>query len=220
MITLRKAKTSDAVQVSELIYSHMHLFLTEPNGVGAENFLKNSTTAGLAAFMLQPDINYLIGEDEGVFCGAVAVRNHSHLQHLYIVPAYQKRGLGKYLWETARNQAAAAGNDGQFTVNAVLSAIPFYERMGFAAVGDVSLAGGLRFQPMKLIDHPFELKVPNEETRAAMLEADELIQSHNKRVNVVAAPTGIDWMLQQPLQTGGEAGMSNMSTLQERIKDD
>jgi len=150
MITIRKAIATDAAKVSELIYSHMHLFLVDPDGAGAENFLQKSTPAGLADFMLQLNINYLIGEYEGVFCGAVAVRNHSHLQHLYIVPAYQRRGLGKYLLETARDQAIAEGNLGEFTVNAVLSAIPFYKRMGFEAVGEVSLAGGLRFQPMRL----------------------------------------------------------------------
>jgi GNAT superfamily N-acetyltransferase len=196
MIAIRKAIASDAEKVSELIYSHMHLFLVDPDGIGAENFLKNCTPAGLADFMMQPEINYLIGEDDGVFCGAAAVRNRSHLQHLYIVPAYQRRGLGKYLWETARDQAIAAGNAGQFTVNAVLSAIPFYQRMDFESVGDVSLAGGLRCQPMKLI------------------------QARKKSVNVATAPTGIDWMLQQPLQTGGETGTSNVSILQERIKDD
>ena len=68
--------------------------------------------------------------------------------------------------------------------------------------------------------YPLELKAPNAATRAAMLEADELVQAHNKRVNAAAAPTGIDWMLQQPLQTGGEVGMSSVSILQERIKGD
>jgi GNAT superfamily N-acetyltransferase len=150
MITIRKAKASDAAKVSELIYSHMHLFLVDPDGIGAEHFLKMCTPAGLADFMLQPNINYLLGEDNGVFCGVAAVRNNSHLQHLYVVSSFQGRGVGKYLWETARDQAIAAGNAGQFTVNAVLSAIPFYQRMGFEVVGDVTLTGGLRCQPMKL----------------------------------------------------------------------
>jgi GNAT superfamily N-acetyltransferase len=224
MIKIRKAIATDAEKISELIYSLMHLFLVEPDGKGAEHFLEMMKPAGLTTFFAQPNINYLLGEEEGVFCGVVAVRNNSHLQHLYIVPAFQGRGVGRYLWETARNQAIAAGNEagkaGQFTVNAVLSAIPFYHRMGFVSVGDVTLTGGLRCQPMKFIDFPIEMNVPNAATRAAMLEADELVQAHNKRVNAAAAPTGIDWMLQQPLQTGGEAGMSSVSILQERIKGD
>lgn len=150
MIIIRKALASDAEKISELIYSLTHLFFVEPDGKGAEHFLQMSTPAGLAAFMAQPNINYLLGEDEGVFCGVVAVRNNSHLQHLYVVPSMQGRGVGKYLWETARNQAIGAGNNGEFTVNASLKAVPFYLRMGFEATGGVSILGGLRFQPMKL----------------------------------------------------------------------
>lgn len=89
----------------------------------------------------------------------------------------------------------------------------------------------LRNQVLDLLSHadliakkirstPIDIKVPNAATRAAMQEADELIQAHNKRTNVVPAITGIDWMLQQPLQTGGEAGLSSVSRLQERIKGD
>jgi GNAT superfamily N-acetyltransferase len=150
MINIRKSVASDAEKISELIHSFMHLFLVDPSGKGAEKFLQMITPAGLTELMALADVNYLLGEEDGVFCGVVAVRNNSHLQHLYIAPSYQSRGVGKYLWETARDQAIASGNEGQFTVNAVLSAIPFYQRMGFESVGDITLTGGLRCQPMKL----------------------------------------------------------------------
>jgi prevent-host-death family protein len=45
----------------------------------------------------------------------------------------------------------------------------------------------------------------------------ELTNARNKSSNPATAPTGIDWMLQQPLQTGGEAGMSSAAVLQERV---
>lgn len=45
----------------------------------------------------------------------------------------------------------------------------------------------------------------------------ELTNARNKSVNAAAVPTGVDWMLQQPLQTGGESGMSNVAVLQERV---
>jgi GNAT superfamily N-acetyltransferase len=150
MIVTRKATVSDAEKISELIYSLMHLFFAQPDGKGAEHFLQMSTPTELAVFMAQPNINYLLGEVDGVFCGVVAVRNNSHLQNLYVAPSFQGRGVGKYLWETARDQALAAGNTGEFTVNASMNAVPFYKRMGFESVGDVAMTGGLRFQPMKL----------------------------------------------------------------------
>lgn len=48
-------------------------------------------------------------------------------------------------------------------------------------------------------------------------DMDELTQARQKRNAEAAAPTGIDWMLQQPLQTGGETGTSSAAVLQERV---
>ncbi len=48
-------------------------------------------------------------------------------------------------------------------------------------------------------------------------DMDELTKAREKRNAEAAAPTGIDWMLQQPLQTGGEAGTSSVAVLQERV---
>lgn len=45
----------------------------------------------------------------------------------------------------------------------------------------------------------------------------ELTNARNKSSNAATAPTGIDWMLQQPLQTGGESGTSSVAVLQERV---
>ena len=45
----------------------------------------------------------------------------------------------------------------------------------------------------------------------------ELTNARNKSANAAAAPTGVDWMLQQPMQTGGEAGTSSVAVLQERV---
>lgn len=48
-------------------------------------------------------------------------------------------------------------------------------------------------------------------------DMDELTKARQKRNAEVATPTGIDWMLQQPLQTGGEAGTASVAALQARI---
>ena len=48
-------------------------------------------------------------------------------------------------------------------------------------------------------------------------DMDELTQARQKRNAEAAVPTGLDWMLQQPLQTGGEAGTASAAALQARI---
>lgn len=47
----------------------------------------------------------------------------------------------------------------------------------------------------------------------------ELTQARNssRSGNAATVLAGIDWMLQQPLQTGGETGTSNVAVLQERV---
>lgn len=49
------------------------------------------------------------------------------------------------------------------------------------------------------------------------LDMAELIQARDNSEKGSTKPTGIDWMLQQPLRTGGEAGTSNVAVLQERV---
>ncbi len=150
MLTIRNAQATDAIKISELIAQLQHLFFLHPNGNGAERFLQMSTPAGLSAFMSQDNVCYLTGELENELCGVVAIRNNTHLQHLFILPKFQRMGIGKQLWKRARDIALESGNSGTFTVNSSMNAIGFYACLGFKTVGDVSTEGGLRFQAMQL----------------------------------------------------------------------
>ena len=58
--------------------------------------------------------------------------------------------LARRLWDVARADAAWRTPGGGFTVNASLPAVPVYERFGFEKQGDVQVARGVMFQPMRL----------------------------------------------------------------------
>jgi GNAT superfamily N-acetyltransferase len=150
VLAIRVAISADAPAISALIQSLAHLFFALPSGEGAEKFTQSMQATPLQDFIQRADINYWLGEDDGQFCGVVAVREHKHLQHLFVVPAYQGRGIGKALWLHARAYALKAGNSGVFTVNASMNAVAVYERFGFAATGAAIVANGLRFVPMQL----------------------------------------------------------------------
>lgn len=149
MLHIRPATKADEGTISALILSVAYLFFATPDGKGAEKFIQTSTPPDLFAFMSRPDMNYLLGEVNGAFCGVVAVRDHRHLQHLFIAPAFQRQGIGKTLWLHARKMAVDAGSVDNFTVNASLHAVPFYQRLGFRVVGDALVGGGLKYQPME-----------------------------------------------------------------------
>jgi GNAT superfamily N-acetyltransferase len=150
MLQIRQANSADAVPISALITSLAHLFLASTDDNGAAQFRKAVTPGALALYMVRPDVNYLVGEVGGEFCGAVAVFEHRHLRHLFVAPKFQGCGIGKQLWSAARDAALAAGNPGEFTVNASLNAVPVYRRFGFEPVGAPLQNNGLIFQPMKL----------------------------------------------------------------------
>lgn len=150
MWKIRNAIPPDADLISALITSHAHLFYASPDGNGAENFKDAITPQALALYLTRPDINYLIAEESGVFCGAAALREHRHLQHLFVVPACQRHGVGGQLWRAVRDAAMVAGNPGEFTVNSSINAVPVYRRFGFESVGEPQQNNGLIFQPMKL----------------------------------------------------------------------
>jgi GNAT superfamily N-acetyltransferase len=151
MLQIRQGNAADTGQISALITSLAHLFLASPDGNGAEMFKEAITPEALALFIVRPDVNYLVGEVGGEFCGAVAVFEHRHLRHLFVAPKFQGRGIGGQLWRAARDAAMAAGNPGEFTVNASLNAVPVYQRFGFEWVGGPQQNNGLVFQPMKLV---------------------------------------------------------------------
>lgn len=150
MLKIRNALPPDADLISALITSLAHLFYASPDGNGAGNFKDAITPQALTVYLARPDINYLIAEESGVFCGAAALREHRHLQHLFVMSAFQGRGIGTQLWLASRNAAISAGYQGEFTVNSSMNAVPVYQRFGFKSVGEPQQNKGLIFQPMKL----------------------------------------------------------------------
>ena len=147
---VRNATVEDAAAISALILSLQPYLTIEPDGSGAEEFLVS----------LQPDIirrnlddgnySYQLAFDGELLAGVVAVRDNTHLFSLYVGEPWHGRGVGKRLWELARDGALARGNPGSFTVNASVFAEGMYRRLGFTATGPVAEMHGIRFIPMRL----------------------------------------------------------------------
>jgi enamine deaminase RidA (YjgF/YER057c/UK114 family)/GNAT superfamily N-acetyltransferase len=145
-LQIRPAIESDAEQISALIQSVMHLFFSESGGSGADRFIASIKPEAIKTFINRSDVDYYVGTIDDVFCGAVGTRGGKHLQHLFVPPSLQGKGIGKALWLYAKNLA----NADAFTVNASINAVPFYAKLGFATVGEVQQSNGIIFQAMKL----------------------------------------------------------------------
>jgi GNAT superfamily N-acetyltransferase len=149
-----RATASDSEAISRLIQSLAFRFTLDPQGLGAEAFLKRVEPAAIQAYIAASNFNYFVGfagpELMGELMGVVAVRDNTHLYHLFVAGGFQGRGFSGQLWRHGRQAAMLAGNLKGFTVNSSPFAVPVYERFGFRATGPKVETSGIAFVPMKL----------------------------------------------------------------------
>jgi len=144
---IRPALPEDAAAISALIRSVAHFFTLDPAGAGAEGFLETISPEAMAGYLGSERYRYLVGLEDGVLAGVVALRDASHLFHLFVAPAFQRRGLARALWL----QVSAAAHPGLsgFTVNSTPYAVPVYEALGFRVAGARVETHGIAFVPMR-----------------------------------------------------------------------
>lgn len=147
---IRTASVDDAAAVSALIGSVMHHLTLHPDGAGAERFIGTMTVAAIADTIRAPNMRYLAGFHGEQLVAAVALRDNRHLFHLFVAPAFQRRGYATRLWEVVRDEAIARGNPGYFTVNSSIYAIPLYAALGFRPAGERTEVNGIAFLAMDL----------------------------------------------------------------------
>lgn len=142
---IEPASVGDAAAISALILSLSEPFFTSPTREGAEPFLASISEAAEARYLADPRFAFWLAWQGETLAGLVAMRDGSHLFHLFVAPAFQGQGLARRLWLHALQQLPAAP---RHTVNASLNAVPVYERFGFRAVGAVQHQHGIAFVPM------------------------------------------------------------------------
>ncbi|MBA4256502.1 MAG: GNAT family N-acetyltransferase [Polaromonas sp.] len=148
---IRSATDADAARISGLIQSLSGPFFLSPDGSGAELFLQSVTEQAIRGYVSASNFLYLIAEAENELAGVVALRDNTHLYHLFVARTHQGKGLGRSLWLCVKQAALRAGNSGRFTVNASLNAIPIYERFGFIPSSPKVEKHGVAFMPMQLV---------------------------------------------------------------------
>ena len=127
----------------------LEFIVHESTAEGAATFLAENDQMGVRKF-LQLGHVYHVALDEGRLAGFIAIRDNSHLFHLFVGKRWQGRGLARRLWNVARAAAIARGGDGSFTVNSSNHGVTAYEAFGFVRVGPMQCAKGLYFNPMRL----------------------------------------------------------------------
>lgn len=77
--------------------------------------------------------------------GMLALRAPQHIALFFVRAACQRQGVGRALWDAARQ----AGKGPVFTVNSSPYAVEIYRRLGFAATAPEQVMDGIRYTPMR-----------------------------------------------------------------------
>lgn len=133
----------------------LDFILHESTLEGACDFLARHGEDGLRANLAAGFVCHAALVD-GELAGFIGVRERSHVFHLFVGARWQRRGIARRLWETARAVAldpasapiGAPAQPGVFTVNASNHALPFYASLGFVRTAPMQVAAVL-YNPMR-----------------------------------------------------------------------
>ncbi|MET0858984.1 MAG: GNAT family N-acetyltransferase [Telluria sp.] len=125
--------------------------LHESTPEGAATFLRENDEAAIRRYIAIGHV-YHVAEVDGEIAGFIAVRDRSHLFHMFVGVKWQGQGVARQLWNVARANAIANGGSGAFTVNSSNYALPVYEALGFVRTAPMQCLKGLYFNPMKTAD--------------------------------------------------------------------
>jgi len=145
----RAGSPPDAEAIAGLIASFQSEITDDPSGAGADEFLVSVSVQAEREYLASQRYRYLLAYSDCQLAGFIAIRDGSHLFHLFVERAHQRKGIARRLWERALEELSAPGSDGNFTVNSSLSAVPVYQAFGFVPAGSIQSMHGISFLPMR-----------------------------------------------------------------------
>jgi GNAT superfamily N-acetyltransferase len=182
----RLAKPADATPISDLIMSFRHLLTVDPDGSGAGEFFASVSAEAERKYISSDRYCFVVAEAGGKLVGFIAMRDRTHLFHLFVAPEYQRRGLARELWRQGCEATGPHRAGTEFTVNSSLPAMPVYERFGFHQAAPPVHQSGVAFVPMKYRDDGTPTKPSGlEEIRKRSASERELVVDHADAIEVL-----------------------------------
>ena len=142
---IRQATVSDANQISSLIVGLARYFVPDPDAPEVRPFLESLSPAATAERIQSREYECYVAESDSAICGVIALRDESHVYHLFVRSDAHRQGIAPTLWDHARHHSNATA----FTVNSSPFAVPVYERFGFTVADAPQEKDGLVFVPME-----------------------------------------------------------------------
>ncbi|WIO74672.1 GNAT family N-acetyltransferase [Porticoccaceae bacterium LTM1] len=149
-MNIRQGNIRDAARIAELITALAKKHIAPEFSVEGKKHLLESFTESAVKKRFSDSYRYLVAEESGELAGIIAMRDNSHIHHLFVADKYQGQGLSRKLWELAKQECQDNGNPGKFTVNASNNAVVVYEAFGFKRSAPLQDTNGVLCNPMTL----------------------------------------------------------------------
>lgn len=108
--------------------------------------METITPKAIAGYIDSDRFDYLVAVENQAIIGVGAVKNVSHLYHLFVREAYQGQQIARQIW----NRLSPKLTGSPVTVNSTPYAVPVYEKFGFKVSGPKIEKDGIAFVPMAL----------------------------------------------------------------------
>jgi GNAT superfamily N-acetyltransferase len=150
---IRVAGPRDLLAMSDLMERQLRRYVlkdcTTPEGRRA---LLASITPEALQELPRRGYQYHVAASGADVFGIVGMRDASHLHHLFVAESVRGTGMGRRLWEAARDAVCIhATAPPVFTTQSSLYAVPFFRALGFATTGPEEERDGIRMQPMRYV---------------------------------------------------------------------
>jgi GNAT superfamily N-acetyltransferase len=149
-MTLRPGTPRDAEAIADLIATFQSELTDHPDGVGAERYLASVSSQAERGYLESDRYRYIVAEREGALLGFIAIRDVSHIFHLFVARPHHREGIARRLWQEAKTLALRDVGLEKFTVNSSLRAVQVYRSFGFHELGAIVSANGISIISMRL----------------------------------------------------------------------
>src|SRR6478736_3858852 len=103
----RVGSPTDAEAIAGLIASFQSELTNDPSGAGAEEYLASVSVQAERKYLASERYRYLLAYSGSQLAGFIAIRDGSHLFHLFVERSHQRRGIARRLWDQALEKMCA-----------------------------------------------------------------------------------------------------------------
>ena len=129
-----RVETSDLESLAAISDAAIEHGVSAPPEVLAD--FKQLCRKYIALDSANPECAFLKFVEVDVILGYILVKDYWNLSNLFVLPAHQKRGVGKALLEEALSICRANSSRGYVRLNSSLNAVQFYQRLGFVEANE------------------------------------------------------------------------------------